>query len=150
MADFVHRTTKQHIVSRDQTELPDQPWENFYIINPDLSAVAGVPNRYWKITGDSITEMSQAEKDAVDNAALQASRDALANQIDQVEDVLRASLLSILDEFNAHADKINAILDSADAATSLADFKTRMAAVTDYPQRTIAQLKTTIRNKLGS
>lgn len=146
MADVVNRTTKQYLQSVNTPDYPVGQW----IINPDLSAVAGVPNRYWKITGDSITEMSQAEKDALDNAALQASRDALANQIDQVEDVLRATLLTVLDEFNAHAAKINAILTAADNATNLNDFKTAMLAITDYPQRTIAQLKTTIRNKLGS
>ncbi len=146
MANVLNRTTKEYRQSVNTPDFDPVDW----IINPDLSAVQGVSNRYWVITGDTITEMSQAEKDALDYATLQAARNAIANQIDQNEDILRATLLVILEELNAHALKINGILDSADNATSLADFKTRMAAIADYPQRTIAQLKTSVRNKLGS
>lgn len=32
------------------------------LINPDLSAVLNVPIQYWKRDGDSVAEMSQAEK----------------------------------------------------------------------------------------
>jgi len=148
MPNYVHRTTKQYLQSWSPNDLPE-PLAN-YIENPDLSAVVGVPSRYWVITGDVITEMSQAEKDAVDAALLQAARDAVASQVDGVEDIIRALALTLLDELNNHADKINAILDAADTAANINDFKSSMLAITDYPQRTIEQLKTTIRNKLGS
>jgi len=37
------------------------------LINPDISAVSGLPNKYWKLDGeDNIVEMTQEEKDAVD------------------------------------------------------------------------------------
>jgi len=148
MGTYLHRTTKAYLQSIPPHELPE-PLAN-YIENPDLSNVVGVPTRYWTITGDVITEMSQAEKDAVDAALLQAARDAVADQIDQVEDIIRALALTLLDELNNHSLKINAILDAADNAGNLVGFKASMLAIADYPQRTIEQLKTTIRNKLGS
>lgn len=61
MANVLHRTTKEYIESANTPEYPESEW----IINPDLSNVQGVPNKYWKITGDIVTEMSSTEKDAV-------------------------------------------------------------------------------------
>lgn len=146
MADAVNRTTKVYVQSINTPDYPIGEW----IINPDLSGVVGVPNRYWVITGDVITEMSQGEKDALDAAALEAARDSIAAEVDQLEGIMRAALQTILVEFNNHADHINAILDAADTANNLGDFKTSIGAIADYPQRTIAQLRTSIRNKLGS
>lgn len=46
------------------------------LINPDISAVKNVPIKFWKRNGNSIVEMTQAEKDAITAAELQARRDA--------------------------------------------------------------------------
>lgn len=63
MTDVLHRTTKALLRS---VNTPSYPVVD-YVHNPDLSAVTGVPNRYWKINpDDTITEMSQPEKDDVD------------------------------------------------------------------------------------
>ena len=64
--------------------------------------------------------------------------------------LLRAIAATLLDELNGHADKINAILSAVDAASSLADLKTRIGLIADYPQRTLAQAKTSILNKIDS
>jgi hypothetical protein len=64
MSDVVHRTTKQYLKSANTPDYPVETW----IINPDLSAVEGFPSKYWIITGDVVTLMSQAERDAVDAA----------------------------------------------------------------------------------
>lgn len=37
-----------------------------WLIDPDLSAVTGVPDDYWKIVGNAVVEMSVAEKTAKD------------------------------------------------------------------------------------
>ena len=66
------------------------------------------------------------------------------------ERVLRAIVLLVLDEFNTHASKINAILTAIDGASSLAEVKTAIAAIPDYPQRTGAQLLNAIKNKIDS
>lgn len=60
MASVLHRTTKQYIASAHTPNHDPADW----IINPDMSGVAGVPSQYWKITGDTVSEMSAAEKDA--------------------------------------------------------------------------------------
>ncbi len=70
MAEVVHRLLKTHLTSVNTPDFPVSDW----IHNPDLSAVEGVPSIYWKITGDTITEMDSLEKAAVDNAVLRTWR----------------------------------------------------------------------------
>jgi len=72
----------------------------------------------------------------------------LNNLLVEEGSVVRALALLILDEFNAHAAKITAILNAADTATSLATFKTEMTAIADQPQRTQAQLVAAIKAKM--
>ncbi len=87
-------------------------------------------------------QLAKAQATAgVDNGALQAG--------DKTERIVRAVVLLILDEFNAHALKHNAILDAVDAATSLADLKTRVGLITDYPQRTAQQIVDAIKTKIA-
>jgi hypothetical protein len=146
MAAVLNRTTKAFFASANTPDYPVAEW----IINPDLTAVEGFPSQYWIITGDIVTLMDQAQRDAVDAAALDQSRDNTAQVLEQPEAYPRGYALVALDELNAHALKTNAILDAVDAATTLADLKTRIAAITDYPQRSIQQMQTAVRNKLGT
>ena len=122
MADVLNRATKQHLTSVNTPEYPVAEW----IINPDLSAVTGQPVKYWVISGDSVSLMDQAERDAVDAALREASRDATVAQLDQLENVLRALMLIILDQVNA------------------------LRAQHGLTEVTPSQLRTAIRNKLGS
>jgi hypothetical protein len=122
MANVLNRTTK---VFHSSVNTPDYPVED-WIINPNLDAVVGFAPRYWIITGDVITLMDQAARDAVDAARLVAKRDAIADQIEQVESYTRAFALVVLDE-------INILRTAAGLGT-----------------RTAAQLKTAVRNKLDT
>jgi plasmid stabilization system protein ParE len=124
MPAWIHRTTKQVLRSVPSRKLPEA--EANYIQDPDLSAVTGQPVKYWEIAGDVVSLADQATRDAIDAADLIAARDAIAAQIDQQEDLLRAFALLMVDELN--------ILRAEHA----------------LPDRTIAQLKTAMRNKLGS
>jgi hypothetical protein len=63
---------------------------------------------------------------------------------------VRSVLFVAIDELNLHALKINSILDAMDAATSLADLKTRIAAIADYPPRTPAQARAAIKTKIDN
>jgi len=125
MPKWVHRTTKQFINSVASADL-SEPVAN-YIEEPDLSAVVGWAQKYWIITGDVITLMSQAARDAVDATALDTERDNTAAELDQLEGVLRAFAQVVLDEFN--------VLRNLHAGLA---------------PRTVAQLKTALRGKLGS
>ena len=62
MADVIHKTTLQQFQSVNTPEYSSTDW----IINPDLSSVQSVSQKYWKILGDTVVAMSQAEKDQVD------------------------------------------------------------------------------------
>lgn len=146
MANVLNRSTLEYRQSVNTPDYTDPPW----LFNPDMSPVAGVPHKYWKLTGDTLSEMSSGEKAAVDAAQLTAVRDAAAAQLDQQEDILRAFMLLVLDEFNAHTAKINAILTAVDNAATLAALKTAVAAIADQPTRTEAQLKAAIKAKLGT
>lgn len=145
MANVLNRTTREFIQSANTPDYPVADW----IHNPDLSAVTGFDRRYWIVTGDAVSLMDAGARAALDAATLEAARDDLANQIDQTEDILRAVVLMVLDELNAHSAKINALLTAIDNASSLANLKTAVAAISDLPTRTAAQVKTAIRNKLG-
>lgn len=151
MANVIHRTTLEFRPSVNTPDHPEPTWKH----NPNMTAVAAVPFKYWKAPpswdGDvGPVEMTAPEKATVDGNLATATRDATAAQVDDVEDVLRATILAILDELNAHKDKINAILTAIDNGSTLAQVKTNIAAIADYPTRTIAQVRTALRNKLGS
>lgn len=148
MASWLHRTTKQFLQSVSPNSLPE-PTTN-YIQEPDLSVVTGFPSKYWILTGNVISLMSQVQRDVVDAAERQASRDIAAQELDGLENLLRAFMLTVLDEFNRHSLKTNAILDAIDNANNLSQLKSTVAAINDFPQRTIAQLRSIIRNKLGT
>ena len=143
MASVLNRTTKEY---RQSVHTPDFPVGN-WIINPDLSAVVGFASKYWIITGDVVTLMDSAARDAVDLAEEEARKDDIADRFDPI-DFDRALVLTLLDEFNSHKDKINEILDAIDAGSNAAEIKANVAAIADYPTRTIAQLKTALRSKL--
>lgn len=150
MGNFVNRTTLQGRRSANDPEHPDPPWLFVPSGSDNESVMLTVPREYRKISGDVLSEMSRAEKDVVDAAALEASRDANADEFDDTESVLRAFMRAVLDELNSHASKTNEILDAADEATSIADFNARLVAITDYPQRSPAQMKTAVRNRMGT
>ena len=150
MSDFLNRTTLEFQRSRNDTDSPDPPWLLVEPGSPNRTLIDTVPRRYLTLTGDVLSEKSQAEKDAVDAAILDAEREDTASRLDELEDISRAFALVVLDELNARADTWNAILDAADGANNLAAFKAAMAAIPDYPQRTIAQMRSGVRAKLGT
>lgn len=78
MANVVNRTTKQYLVSVNTPDYPTEEW----IINPNLSAVQNVDKKYWKIDGDNVVEMTQAEKDVVDLADLPKFKTTRYHEID--------------------------------------------------------------------
>lgn len=125
MGNFLHRTTKQYFKSISNVDLLE-PLAN-YISQPDMSAVEGVPSQYWIITGDIVSEMSQAEKDAIDTQRLNDNRDSeMQGQVDNLESVLRQVVKLMVSEINILRQQHS------------------------LPDRAFAQLKTQIRNGLGN
>lgn len=102
--------------------------------------------------GDTITATRQwtAWSQAEINTYEAGLRDALtAQRFDNTEDILRASVLVIMDELNIHSTKLAAVLQAAADASSLTTFKTAMAAIQPIAQRSAAQIRTAIRSKIG-
>ena len=134
MSDFVHRTSKQFVMSGNDPDYPLAQWIKLALridpvdpwSSPDLSAVVGQPTKYWTITGDVISLMSASEQAAVDSAATDTQRDQTVLPFDNLEDILRAFSLVVLDEINV------------------------LRASHSLSPRTISQMKNAARNKLGT
>ena len=122
MANVLHRVTKEYRVSVNEYLHPVVDW----IHNPDLSAVAGQPAKWWKIVGDLVSLMNAGEQVAV-NAALAAVAVA-ANRTEAKVEVdgrlLKAFAGIILDEINI------------------------LRVKADLAQRTADQLRTAILNRI--
>jgi hypothetical protein len=144
MATVLHRTTKELKFSADENFHPVSDW----IHEPNLSAVSGFASKYWNISGDVVTLMSEAERAAVDASDMGALRDSISEKIESQQSYERAFAEILLDELNMHAARVNAILNAIDNGSSLASIKTAVAAIADVPTRTLAQLRTALRNKL--
>jgi len=96
MANVLHRTTNKYLQSVNTADYPVGDW----IINPDLSSVGSFASTYWIITGDVVTLMDQAARDAVDAANDQAARDGVFAEVDDIESLVRATILVLRDEIN--------------------------------------------------
>lgn len=62
--------------------------------------------------------------------------------------ILRGTAAVLVDEINLLREWIVAFKAATAAATSLANLQTRVAALPDLPDRTVAQAKTAIQNKI--
>jgi len=65
---------------------PDYDQDPDVVVNPDVSALDAVPLKYWKRSGDTVSEMSAVEKQAIDDAekAIRTSRIERMEDIDAV------------------------------------------------------------------
>jgi len=64
MANVINRVTKRLLLSVNTPDYSESEW----IINPDLSAVNSIPQKFWKIEGDDVVEMSIEEKVALNES----------------------------------------------------------------------------------
>ena len=106
MATVLNRTTGLAVPYRKDlrrsVNTPDFPTAD-WIVNPDLSAVAGFDSVYWDITADTVTLVDQATRDARDAEIAayeqgrldQSAKDNLDTQI-----ILRAIVRLVVDELN--------------------------------------------------
>lgn len=125
--------------------------------DPSTANVFLLPLRYWKQSGGALAAMSQAEKDQVDTelaaASLAAIRTGGGNLLDanSTVGILLRGLADIMrDEINILRGWITDFKTDVAAATSLADLKTRVAANADLLDRTLSQIRTSIKNRMDS
>jgi hypothetical protein len=55
---------------------PNYASEPNKLVNPDMSPVAGLPMKWWKVSGGVVAAMTQGERDAIDAALLPAAKSA--------------------------------------------------------------------------
>ena len=108
MANVLHKTADPVEYLRSVNDPDYSPAQ--YFINPDISAVSGVDSKYWKRPlAQTVTEMSQGEKDAVDALDAQAQEDSEINELST--GILKRFVLVLLDEINRArvADGVNTV-----------------------------------------
>ena len=118
MADVLNRTTNQLIKSAHTPDYPPEDW----IENPDLSAVEDVPSKYWNISGDTVSEKNQTEKDAVD--AAEAATNKTATEAEIKTNVLSDPLLGLTVDIQVSGLAVTVNIDSVvddDVTTLVAD-----------------------------
>ena len=87
---------------------------------------------------------------AVAEAAAEAVSKAVEQNLDEYERRMKAVVLVLVDEINLLRGWIAGFKAAVAASTSLADLKTRVAATAAMPDRTGAQAKTAIANKVAA
>lgn len=104
-----------------------------FLVDPDLTAVSGVPQRYWKVVGSSVVPFTAGEQSAQDasEAAIKDSgiRTGAKGFFDSQESLnlaLRAFADIVKDEINI------------------------LRALHSLPDRTLTQLKNAIKNRIDS
>ena len=97
MANVLNKTTMKYLKSVNTPDYPTTDWW----INPDVERdaliAAGVPTKHWKANADdtSVAEMTQAEKDVVDAAAVPGN---MVAKIEQASAEVRAYIIARYDE----------------------------------------------------
>ncbi len=149
MASVLNRATKEFRKSVNTPDFNVAEW----IINPDLTDVAGSPRRYWKITGDIVTPVDASERITIDAAILAdrvVSEKAEAKTQFAVSRRLKALAELLVVEFNNHTQRTNAILLAIASATNLSSLKASIALINDLPVRDFTQLKNAIDSNIDA
>lgn len=79
MANVLHRITKEYRISVNTPDFPSSDW----IVNPDLSAVAGQPSKYWQIVGDNVSLLTPAARNVIDDNEFIAEMESFEGPPDQ-------------------------------------------------------------------
>lgn len=145
-------TVLEYTESGDTSRYPSS---SHTLINPSLSQVGGVAQKYWKLVAGAIvskTAQEIADQDAAEAAAnLAAIRTAAKAHMTSSGDIdWRAVAAIMIDEVNALRQRDRDRADDVAAAVSLADLKARWALRTSLADRTLAQGKTAYNNKVDS
>jgi hypothetical protein len=127
MADLLHRTTKRLLLSvNTPTYVPawrkgePAPEDGDWIVNPDLAAVKGLPTKYWRLDGNKVSPMDDAEQAAVDQAEADARK----------ADAIAASKAALTDDRLTRAI-VKVIADHAGGGKTADDIKAAIGAAID-------------------
>jgi len=119
MANVLNRSTLEYLGSVHTPDYPVGQW----VINPDMSAVTGLPRKYWKLSGDIVTAMDateQAAADAIEQAAIhvQNRSEALSELTHKTHIGVR--IRELIEQYNRRDNyNIRRIIELQDMVTSL-------------------------------
>lgn len=141
VAIFDELATPQHVTQvLISVHTPDYSSRTDVVINPDLSLLEGiVPRKFWKHEAGAIVEWTQAEKDA--KAAADAAAQAAAEAARLVN--IRTEAAAGLNEFEVSPLLLRAFADI------IKDEFNILRALHGLPDRTLAQLRTAIKNRVN-
>ena len=104
MSDFVNRDTLEDVRSVDDETVMDPPWLLVLPGTPNQTIIDTVVVKYRKISGDVLSEMSQVEKDAVDQADADArnleNRELAAFGVDGDDTAIPYQTRELIERFN--------------------------------------------------
>jgi hypothetical protein len=148
MADVVHRTTVEYRKSVDTVGYDPAVW----IHNPNLSALVAVPQKYWKVSGDSVLEMTAGEKTTVDQAQAAAAlaADKATSKLECDLRYFKALVKILIDQFNLLRQRDAARAAALAEASTFAAYKTAMAAIATMQDITADQARTAIKNEIDA
>jgi hypothetical protein len=152
VANVLHKT-RSPADYRESVNTPDFPVLDWFL-NPDISAVSSLARKYWRPGTNPVEPMDATEQATVDaneaaavRATAKAAADAAVNGNDGYN--LRAIAKMAIDEVNDLRRWIAAFKAQVALATNMANFQSRVAALPDMPDRTLAQAKTAYKNLIA-
>lgn len=121
---------KKVIEYRQSVNTPDFDWRSDVLVNPEVSALSGIPIKYWKVVNNQVLEMTQAEKDYRDGLEAQDIIDkakSLAKTLQASdaaqERLMRAIVKLTVDQLNNLRTWTNQFKTVVANSNSLADIK---------------------------
>jgi hypothetical protein len=103
---------------------------------------------------DSVKTQAQLDEEATAAAAVRAEQEeamkAFQGELDNAQLITKGLALTILDELNRITQRMRDFDAAVQAATSLADLKTRVGSLLPIPDRTAEQLKAKVKTKVGT
>jgi hypothetical protein len=102
----------------------------------------------WTADELAAQEVHRQAEAAAAQAAEAAALLAMQSELDNAERITKGLALTILDELNRIASRMRDFDAAVQAASTLPDLKTRVAALSKIPDRTAAQLKAAVKAKV--
>jgi len=107
--------------------------------------------QYREVVTEAWSAQDLAQKESDRQAAYAAEAAAfrtLQSELDNAQLITKGMALTILDELNRITSRMRDFDAAVQAATSLADLKTRVGGLLPIPERTVAQLKAAVKAKV--
>ena len=139
------------LATQEEMDLRDTVSTNVIVVTQANKTTGNSGILRWKTQEELDADIAQAlleEQNRANAAAIALSAlIEFESQLDNGIRIVKGLALTLLDEVNLLRSWFVSFKVTTASAISLADFKTRVAALPDMPERTVDQLKTAVYNK---